>query len=471
MRKIPQVVSPDEAVAVIKSGDSLYLSGFANSPELLVEALCRRGDAGELQNVRIVQLMTFGKAPYTEERYAGVFIPDAFFAGANNRRSIREGVSDYLPVGLSDTQALYRSGVFKCDVALIKVTKPDQHGYVSLGVSVDITLAAVEMAKTVIAVVDERAPRTLGDALIPYSKIDYAVMDNHPLMEIVNPPPTELDLAIGRNCAELIDNGACLQMGIGSIPNAILSSLKDHVDLGIHTEMFSDNVMPLVEEGVINGARKQIDRGKLVTSFMMGSQKFYDFIDNNPLVLMKDIGYTNDPFIIARNDNVVAINSALEIDLTGQVCADSLGPLYVFRRRRPARLHLRSVALQRRKSDHRHCFGNRKSGKQNRSLSQTGRRHRHAAPPRTLRGDRIRRCQSVRQNASGTRRAAYQHCASAPPGSSGTRRIRTLRRGLPAPKRGAEIKLTPNSRKQYQKILRARRYPASCPGRKAFHLP
>ncbi len=326
MRKIPQVVSPDEAVAVIKSGDSLYLSGFANSPELLVEALCRRGDAGELHDVRIVQLMTFGKAPYTEERYAGIFIPDAFFAGANNRKSIREGVSDYLPVGLSDTQALYRSGVFKCDVALIKVTKPDQHGYVSLGVSVDITLAAVEMAKTVIAVVDERAPRTLGDALIPYSKIDYAVMDNHPLMEIVNPPPTELDLAIGRNCAELIDNGACLQMGIGSIPNAILSSLKDHVNLGIHTEMFSDNVMPLVEEGVINGARKQIDRGKLVTSFMMGSQKFYDFIDNNPLVLMKDIGYTNDPFIIAQNDNVVAINSALEIDLTGQVCADSLGP-------------------------------------------------------------------------------------------------------------------------------------------------
>ena len=190
----------------------------------------------------------------------------------------------------------------------------------------DITLAAVETAGTVIAVVDEKAPRTLGDSLIPYSMIDYAVMDNHPLMEIINPPPTELDIAIGRNCASLIDNGACLQMGIGSIPNAILSALKDHSDLGIHTEMFSDNVMPLVEEGIINGVRKQIDRGKLVTSFMMGSQKFYDFIDNNPLVLMKDIGYTNDPFIIAQNDNVVAINSALEIDLTGQVCADSLGP-------------------------------------------------------------------------------------------------------------------------------------------------
>ena len=325
MRRVPKIVSPDEAVQAVKSGDSVYLSGFANSPETLVEALCRRGDRGELQDVEIVQLMTFGKAPYTEEKYAGVFIPNAFFAGANNRKSIREGVSDYLPVGLSDTQALYRSGIFKCDVAIIKVTKPDQHGYVSLGVSVDITLAAVEVAKTVIAVVDEKAPRTLGDSLIPYSRIDYAVLDNHPLMEIINPPSTELDIAIGKNCASLIDNGACLQMGIGSIPNAILSALKDHSDLGIHTEMFSDNVIPLVDEGVINGARKQIDRGKLVTSFLMGSQKFYDFIDNNPLVLMKDIGYTNDPFIIAQNDNVVAINSAVEIDLTGQVCADSIG--------------------------------------------------------------------------------------------------------------------------------------------------
>ena len=325
MRRVPKIVSPDEAVQTVKSGDSVYLSGFANSPEILVEALCRRGDRGELQDVEIVQLMTFGKAPYTEEKYAGIFIPNAFFAGANNRRSIREGVSDYLPVGLSDTQALYRSGIFKCDVAIIKVTKPDQHGYVSLGVSVDITLAAVEVAKTVIAVVDEKAPRTLGDSLIPYSRIDYAVLDNHPLMEIINPPSTELDIAIGKNCAALIDNGACLQMGIGSIPNAILSALKDHSDLGIHTEMFSDNVIPLVDEGVINGAKKQIDRGKLVTSFLMGSQKFYDFIDNNPLVLMKDIGYTNDPFIIAQNDNVVAINSAVEIDLTGQVCADSIG--------------------------------------------------------------------------------------------------------------------------------------------------
>ena len=326
MRKVPKVVSPDEAVSVIQSGDSLYLSGFANSPELLVEALCRRGDRGELRDVRIIQLMTFGKASYTEERYAGIFIPNAFFAGANNRQSMREGISDYLPVGLSDTQQLYRSGTFRCDVALIKVTTPDEHGYVSLGVSVDITLAAVETAKIVIAVVDEKAPRTLGDSLIPYSSIDFAVMDNHPLMEIINPPPTELDIAIGRNCASLIDNGACLQMGIGSIPNAILSALKDHADLGINTEMFSDNVIPLVEEGIINGVRKQIDRGKLVTSFMMGSQRFYDFIDNNPLVLMKDIGYTNDPFIIAQNDNVVAINSALEIDLTGQVCADSIGP-------------------------------------------------------------------------------------------------------------------------------------------------
>ncbi len=325
MRKIPKTVTADEAVSVVKSGDLIYLSGFANTPETLLNALCRRADRHEFENVRILQLMTFGPAPYMEEKYAGIFVNDLFFVGENNRRAVHAGFADYLPVGLSDTQNLFRSGRLKCDVAMIKVTPPDRHGYVSLGVSVDITLSAVMTAKKVIAIIDSSSPRTLGDALIPYSKIDYAVIATQPLPEVLYPPSGPLDITIGRNCAELIDDGACLQMGIGSIPNAILSQLSGHKDLGIHTEMFSDNVMPLVENGIINGERKQIDTGKLVTSFMMGSRKFYDFINDNPLVLMKDIGYTNDPFIISQNDNVVAINSALEIDLTGQIAADSIG--------------------------------------------------------------------------------------------------------------------------------------------------
>ena len=325
MRKVPKTVTADEAVSVVKSGDLIYLSGFANTPETLLDALCRRADRHEFENVRILQLMTFGPAPYMEEKYAGIFVNDLFFVGENNRRAVRAGFADYLPVGLSDTQNLFRTGRLKCDVAMIKVTPPDRHGYVSLGVSVDITLSAVMTAKKVIAIIDSSSPRTLGDALIPYSKIDYAVIATHPLPEVLYPPSGPLDITIGRNCAELIEDGACLQMGIGSIPNAILSQLGGHRDLGIHTEMFADGVLGLVEKGVITGRNKVTDKGKLVSTFLMGSQKVYDFIDDNPMVAMMDVGYTNDPYIISRNPKMTAINSAVQIDLTGQVCADSIG--------------------------------------------------------------------------------------------------------------------------------------------------
>ena len=321
-------ISADEAVKVVKSGDHIHLSSVASVPKVLVEALIRRGDAGELRDVRIHHLHTEGAAPYTEPKYEGIFFHQAFFVGGNVRKSVQAGYSDYIPVFLSETQKLYRSGTLPINVAMIQVSSPDKHGFVSLGTSVDATLAAIECAEHVIAVVNKNVPRAWGDAMIPLSLIDYFVEDNELLEEAHFKAPDEIETAIGRNCAALIEDGACLQMGIGAIPNAVLAQLGGHKNLGIHTEMFADGVLPLVESGVINGANKAIDKGKMVSTFLMGSQKVYDFIDDNPMVLMQDVAYTNDPFIISKNPKVTAINSALQIDLTGQVCADSLGTTF-----------------------------------------------------------------------------------------------------------------------------------------------
>ena len=321
-------ISADEAVKVVKSGDHIHLSSVASAPKVLIDALVRRGDAGELKDVRIHHLHTEGVAPYTEQKYEGVFFHQAFFVGANVRKSVQAGYSDYIPVFLSETQKLYRSGTLPINVAMIQVSSPDKHGFVSLGTSVDATLAAIECADHVIAVVNKNVPRAWGDAMIPLSMIDLFVEDNTPLEEAHFSTPDEIETAIGKHCASLIEDGACLQMGIGAIPNAVLAQLGSHKNLGIHTEMFADGVLPLVESGVINGANKAIDRGKMVATFLMGSQTCYDFIDDNPMVLMQDVAYTNDPFIIAKNPKVTAINSALQVDLTGQVCADSLGTTF-----------------------------------------------------------------------------------------------------------------------------------------------
>lgn len=320
-----KTVTPDEAVKVIKSGDHVHLSSVASAPQCLIEAMCRRGDAGELKDVHIHHLHTEGPAPYTEPRYEGVFQHDAFFVGGNVRKNVQAGYADYIPIFLSETQRLYREGYIKCNVAMIQVCPPDQHGFVSLGTSVDATLAAIETADYVIAVVNKNVPRAFGDALIPMSMIDIFVEDNTPLEPAHFSEPNEIETAIGKNCAALIEDGACLQMGIGAIPNAVLAQLGNHKNLGIHTEMFADGVLSLVEKGVINGANKKLDKGQMVSTFLMGSQKVYDFIDQNPMVKMMDVGYTNDPFIICQNDKVTAINSALQVDITGQVCADSLG--------------------------------------------------------------------------------------------------------------------------------------------------
>jgi acyl-CoA hydrolase len=318
-------VSPAEAVKVVKSNDHVHLSSVASAPQCLINALCDRGSAGELKNVHIHHLHTEGPAPYTEPEFEGIFQHDAFFVGHNVRKSVQSGYADYIPVFLGETQRLYRDGYLPCNVAMIQVCPPDEHGYVSLGTSVDATLAAVEMAEHVVAVINPNVPRALGDALIPMSMIDIFVEDNTPLMPAKFSEPNETETAIGIHCAELVEDGACLQMGIGAIPNAVLAQLGNHKNLGIHTEMFADGVLPLVESGVINGANKVLDKGKMVSTFLMGSQKVYDFIHNNPQVAMMDVGYTNDPFIIAQNPKVTAINSAISIDLTGQVNADSIG--------------------------------------------------------------------------------------------------------------------------------------------------
>ncbi len=318
-------VTAAEAVKAIKSGDHIHLSSVASAPQCLIQAMCERGANGELRDVHIHHLHTEGPAPYADPKFEGVFQLDSFFVGSNVRKETQAGYADYIPVFLSETQKLYRSGAVPCNVAMIQVSTPDKHGYVSLGTSVDATLAAVETAETVIAVVNKFVPRSFGDAMIHSSRINLFVEEDMPLEEAHFSTPSDVEVAIGKHCAALIEDGATLQMGIGAIPNAVLSQLTGHKNLGIHTEMFADGVLPLVESGVINGAAKNIDKGMMVSTFLMGSQKVYDFIDDNPGVRMMDVGYTNDPYIIAKNDRVTAINSALQVDITGQVCADSLG--------------------------------------------------------------------------------------------------------------------------------------------------
>lgn len=320
-----KTVSFEEAVKVVKSGDRIHVHSVACAPQGLIQALCARGRAGELKNIKLQHLHTEGSAPYAEQEFEGVFSLESFFVGHNVRKPTQDGWADYIPVHLSETQKLIRMGLTPVDVAMIQVCPPDKHGYVSMGTSVDATLAAVQNAKTVIAVINPNVPRAWGDAIIKLSDIDIFCEDDTPLIEAKPATPSEQDIKIGQNCAALIEDGACLQMGIGAIPNAVLSQLGNHKNLGIHTEMFADGVLPLYYKGVINNLNKKYDKGKIVSTFLMGSKEVYDFIDDNPAVAMMDVGYTNDPCIIAQQPKMTAINSALSIDITGQVNADSLG--------------------------------------------------------------------------------------------------------------------------------------------------
>lgn len=316
-------VSAAEAVSAVKSGDRVFVHGVAAAPHILLDALVAR--ATELREVEIVHLHTEGSAPYSAPEFAQSFRVNAFFVGKNVRDAVNRGDGDYIPVFLSEIPALFRKGVLPLDVALVHVSPPDSHGFCSLGVSVDIARAAVDCAKIVVAQVNARMPRTLGDALLHVEKIHAIVDVDVPLPEVNPPELSDTDRSIGRHIAELIENGATLQMGIGSIPNAGLASLHSHKDLGVHTEMFSDGLIDLVEKGIVNGRKKVKHPGKIVAGFVMGTQRLYDFVHDNPQVLMLDIAYVNDSAVIRRNPKVTAINSAIEVDLTGQVCADSIG--------------------------------------------------------------------------------------------------------------------------------------------------
>ncbi len=318
-------VTPAEAVKAIRSGDFVHLSSVVTEPTILVDAMVERGRNREFENVTISHLHTEGPAQYTATEFEGIFQLNSYFIGANVRKQSQAGYADLIPLFLSDTQRLLRLGVLKCDVAMISVSEPDKHGYVSLGTSVDTCLAAMEQARVIIAVVNKYMPRVFGDSFIHISKIDHFCRHDAPLHEAHFVDPTPEEVSIAKHCASVIEDGACLQMGIGSIPNAVLSELKNHKNLGVHTEMFADGILPLVASGVINGANKVLDKGKIVTTFMMGSQALYDFVDYNPGVLIKDVAYTNDPMILCKNPQVTSINSALQVDITGQCCADSIG--------------------------------------------------------------------------------------------------------------------------------------------------
>lgn len=320
---MPKNITAAEAVKVAKSGDRVYVQAAAASPYFLTKALSER--ASELKNVEICHLHTEGEAHYANPDLSESFHVNSFFIGKNVRHTIAAGNGSYTPVFLSELPNLFRKGALTLDVVFIHVSPPDSHGYCSLGVSVEATLAAIENSKIVIAQVNPQMPRTFGDAMIHIEKIDYTVDVDAPIFGHHTPEITETENKIGKFIASLIDDRSTLQMGIGSIPNAALANLINHKDLGLHTEMFSDGVIDLIEKGVINSKYKGISKGKALATFLIGSQRLYDFVNDNPFVEMRESSFVNDTSRIRKNPKMVAINSAIEVDVTGQVCADSIG--------------------------------------------------------------------------------------------------------------------------------------------------
>lgn len=320
-----KVNSAQEAISIIKPGDNIYLHTAGATPLSLVQSLTDR--ASDLYNISIYQMHTEGPAPYAEAQYDDVFTINSMFIGGNVRKAHKEGRANFIPSFLSEVPIMLRNKTLPCNVALIQVSPPDNHGYCSLGVSVDATKAAVDSAETVIAQVNPRMPRTHGDGLIHLSTFtryfeEESELPEHPAHEL-----TEVEKKIGVHVAGMIEDGSTLQMGIGAIPDAVLSCLGSHKDLGVHTEMFSDGVIPLIEQGVINNKFKKHHKDYLVSGFMIGTRKLYDFVDDNPMIRMLDIQYVNDTAVIRKMPKMTSINSAIEVDLTGQVCADSIGTM------------------------------------------------------------------------------------------------------------------------------------------------
>jgi 4-hydroxybutyrate CoA-transferase len=318
-----RIVSAAEAVAGIRSGQSIYVHGSSATPTLLLDALVAR--APELADVRVIHLHIEGPAPHLAPGMAGHFRHLALFIGPNARQAVAEGRAEYIPAFLSDVPHLFRRRVLPLDLAFIHVTPPDAHGYCSLGTSVEATPAAIDAASVVIAQVDRLMPRTLGDAFVHVDRIDLAVEAEQGPYHYELPVSGPVEERIGANVADLVDDGAVIQMGIGAIPAAVGAALRGKRDLGVHTEMFTDVVVDLVDAGAVTGMRKELDRGKIVTAFVMGSERLYRFVDDNPMVELRPVDYTNDTAVIRQLRRMTAINSAIEIDLTGQVCADSIG--------------------------------------------------------------------------------------------------------------------------------------------------
>jgi acetyl-CoA hydrolase len=321
-----RVISAEEAVRHIKSGNRVFLTGNCSVPQKVLGALVDY--APELQNVEICQALSIGPADYVKPEMQGHLQVNTMFVSANVRKAVNEGRADFTPVLLSEFTLLFKNKHLPVDVALIHVSPPDEHGFCSLGIEVGLTKSPAESAKIIIAEVNQQMPRTLGDSFIHLSRLNYLVPVDYELPELLMSEggPDETVDKIAQHIAELIPDGATMQMGIGAIPDAVLNYLKDKRDLGIHTELFSDGVIELVEMGILTGARKSIHPGKMIAGFIIGSRRLYDWVDDNPLIELHPTEYVNDPFVIAQNEKQVAINSALEVDLTGQVCADSIGP-------------------------------------------------------------------------------------------------------------------------------------------------
>jgi 4-hydroxybutyrate CoA-transferase len=321
-----RVMSAQEALRCVESHMRVYIQPGCAEPETLVGALIDRGPL--VRDVEIVHLLTMGRADYIAPEMAGHFRHNAMFIGANVRQAVNDGRADYTPIFLSEIESLFESGEMVIDVALIQVSPPDSHGFCSFGVGVDTTLTAAKKSRFVIAQVNDQMPRTYGDSFIHISDLDAIVESSRPLCELPKHEITDLHLAIARNVATLIEDGSTIQTGIGGIPDAVLLYLKDRQDLGVHTELLSDGIIPLIEAGVVNGRRKTLHPRKVVLAFALGTKKLFDFVNDNPIFEFHPNSYTNNPILIAQNDRMVAINSALQIDITGQVCADSIGTYF-----------------------------------------------------------------------------------------------------------------------------------------------
>jgi len=319
-----RVTTAAKAVSGIKSGDRVWVHPGCNTPVRLIDAMVDRAD--ELEDVEVVHILTLAPAPYVEPGMERHFRHRALFTGGNVRQAVNDGRADFVPIHLHEVSSLITGGLMPVDVALVHLSPPDEHGFCSFGVGVDATKSAVENARTVIALINQQMPRALGDSFVHVTKLTHAVEIDEPILEHpMAPEISEVSRLIGGRIASLIPDGATLQMGIGEIPDAVLDFLEDKKHLGVHTEMFSDGLVDLFEAGVVTNEKKTLHRGKIVTSFVIGTRRAFDFVDNNPFMEFHPNEYVNDPFIVAQNDNMVAINSAISVDLTGQVCADSIG--------------------------------------------------------------------------------------------------------------------------------------------------